>query len=219
MSLDLERERIVQALCSHYAQDHLTTGELERRFELVYAAQDRQALVTVLEGLPAISRNAALAPNAPAPMPTYDAPARSSGLRDSEKRYVAFFAEVKKEGAWRAPSFARVRAVLGTVVLDLREADIPPEGMDIDAEAILGEVKVILPLGIGADVDCTAMLAEVVDKAQAGAAGLPMVRVRGGATLGTISVVTKLPKKDRLEEWRLQLRSWFGGPSDPPRLR
>ena len=133
MSLVLERERIVQAPCSHYAQDHLTTGELERRFE--------EALVTVLEGLPAMPRSAMLAPSEPTPMPTYRAPTPVSGLRDPENRYAAFFAEVKKEGAWRAPSFARVR---------------------------------------------------------------------GGATLGTISVATKLPKKDRLEEWRRQLRGWLG---------
>lgn len=206
MALDLERERVVQALCAHYAQDHLTTGELERRFELVYAAQDPHALHTVLEGLPAVSRTAV-------PMPAYQAPPRVRGLRDSEKRYVAVLAEVKKEGVWRAPSTARVRAYLGNVTLDLREADIPPEGMDIDAETTLGEIRILLPLGVGADVDCTAMLGSVEDKTQPGSAGLPMIRVTGGATLGSIVVQTKLPKRARLEEWRSSLRGWFRGES------
>lgn len=207
MALELERERVVQALCAHYAQDHLTTGELERRFELVYAAQDAHALHTVLDGLPAVSRAAI-------PMPAYEAPARTGGLRDSEKRYVAVLSEVKKEGMWRAPAVARVRAYLGNVTLDLREADIPPEGMDIDAETMLGEIKILLPLGIGADVDCTAMLGSVADKTQPGSASLPMIRVTGGATLGSIVVQTKLPKRARLEEWRSSLRGWFGGDND-----
>lgn len=204
MALDLERERIVQALCAHYAHDHLTTGELERRFELAYAARDQGALLTVLDGLPVIPRSAV-------PVPAFTAPApATSGLRDSEKRYVAFFAEVRKEGAWRAPSFARVRAVFGTVILDLREADLPPEGMEIDAEAILGEVKILLPLGVGAEVDCTALMGEVKDRAQPGAPGLPLIRVRGGATMGSIRVETKLPRRARLESWREQIRGWLG---------
>ena len=38
MSLELERERAVQALASHFAQDHLTTQELEVRFEQGYGS-------------------------------------------------------------------------------------------------------------------------------------------------------------------------------------
>lgn len=215
MSLDLEREEVVQTLCAHYAHDHLSTGELEARFERVYRAPDRAALLTVLEGLPAIKRPAPAAPlgelrgNPPAPQ--YIPPPQVTGLRDSEKRYLAFFSEVKKEGAWRAPSSAKVRAVFGSVILDLREADIPPDGMQIDAECIMGEIKILLPLGVGAEVDCTAIMGEVVDRTQRGTPGLPFVRVHGAATMGAIRVETKLPKKAKLESWRDEVRGWLGG--------
>ncbi len=214
MSLDLEREEVVQTLCAHYAQDHLTTGELEARFEQVYRAPDRTALLTVLDGLPAIKRKAPAAPlgelrnDAPAPM--YTPPRHVTGLRDAEKRYLAVFSTVKKEGVWRAPSIARVRAIMGSVILDLREADIPPDGMEIDAEAIMGEVRILLPLGVGAEVDCTAIMGEVVDRTQQGTPGLPFIRVHGGTTMGTIRVETKLPKKARLESWRDEVRGWLG---------
>lgn len=214
MSLDLEREEVVQTLCAHYAQDHLSTGELEARFERVYRAPDRAALLTVLDGLPAIKRSATAAPlgelRSTAPAPLYEPPRNVTGLRDTEKRYLAVFSEVKKEGVWRAPSFARVRAIMGSVILDLREADIPPDGMEIDAEAIMGEVKILLPLGVGAEVDCTAIMGEVVDRTQQGTPGLPFVRVRGGTTMGTIRVETKLPKKAKLESWREEVRGWLG---------
>jgi hypothetical protein len=215
MSLDLEREEVVQTLCAHYAQDHLTTGELEARFERVYRAEDRAALRTVLDGLPAIKRpGAGAVPSAPspsAPTPLYEPPRQTTGLRDSEKRYLGFFSEVKKVGAWRAPSFAKVRAVFGAVTLDLREADIPPDGMEIDAECIMGEIKILLPLGVGAEVDCTAIMGEVVDRTQRGTPGLPFIRVHGASTMGTIRVETKLPKKARLESWREDVRGWLGG--------
>lgn len=215
MSLDLAREEVVQTLCAHYAQDHLTTGELEARFDRVYRAEDRAALLTVLDGLPAITRTASGAPpgavSPSASTPLYEPPRHVTGLRDTEKRYLGFFSEVKKVGAWRAPSFAKVRAIFGGVTLDLREADIPPDGMEIDAECIMGEIKILLPLGVGAEVDCTAIMGEVVDRAQKGMPGFPFIRVHGAATMGTIRVETKLPKKTRLESWREDMRGWLGG--------
>jgi len=219
MSLDLEREQVVQTLCAHYAQDHLSTGELEARFERVYRAADTAALRTVLDGLPAITRPHSAGARSSAPAfgdalqaaaPLYEPPRHVTGFRDAEKRYLAFFSTVKKEGVWRAPSVARVRAIMGSVILDLREADIPPDGMEIDAEAIMGEVRILLPLGVGAEVDCTAILGEVQDRTQAGTPGLPFIRVRGGTTMGTIRVETKLPKKARLESWRDEVRGWLG---------
>lgn len=203
--LAIEKETVVQRLCAHYAQDHLSTGELERRFELVQQAVDRPALLTVLEGLPALGPTVA----PPAPLWQTAAPGGTLAPLGSEQRFVAFFSEVKKEGRWRAGPLIRARAVLGTVVLDLREAEIPLDGLEIDLEVYLGEGRVILPPGIGADVDCSAVLAEVKDKAGAGLPGAPRVRVRGGAVLGELVVQTKLPRKERLEGWRAQLNRWL----------
>ncbi len=216
MSLDLEKEQAVQLLCAHYAQDHLSTGELESRFERVYKAEDRATLNTVLDGLPAVGPLVAppqplyeLAPALGGPMSARSSESQSA-LPEREKRYVAFFSEVKKEGRWRPAPFTRSRAVLGSVILDLRESEIAPEGLEFDVEAFMGEVKIILPPGIGADVDCSAVMAEIVDKAHAGSPGAPRVRVRGGAFMGTITVITRMPKKERMETWRAQLGRWFG---------
>lgn len=210
VSLHAERERVVQVLSTLYAQDHLSTAELESRFELVYSARDVHAVRAVLAGLPAVDAQPAMPAMTPAGGLAASRPSGGSPMHEREKRYVAVFSEVRKEGVWAPPSFARVRAYLGTVVLDLREAILPPEGMLIDAETVLGEIKILLPMGTPAQVDCTAMLAEVVDKTQGGALEGPMVRVRGGATLGTIKVQTKLPKKEQLEKWRHTVKRLLG---------
>ena len=90
MTLEVEREEAVQALCAHYAQDHLTTGELEHRFERVYGASTAVELRTVFEGLPALRQLPAVA-GAPlyAIAPPSAAPARP------ERRYLALFSGVK----------------------------------------------------------------------------------------------------------------------------
>ena len=204
MSLDLEKEQAVQALCAHYAQDHLSTGELEARFDRIYTSKSRAQLDTVLQGLPSLARSS----EAPAPM--YSVAQRSSALPPNEKRYLAVFSTVKKEGAWSpAPNIA-AKVVFGNVVFDLRDAELPPEGLTIDLDVLFGDAEVLLPPGVGADVDCSAVVGTVEDNAQRALPGSPVVRVRGETIFGQITVKTKLPKPARLESWRQQIRGFLG---------
>lgn len=202
MSLDLEREQVVQTLCAHYAQDHLSTQELERRFEQAYAAPDASALRTALHGLPAIS---ALAP---VPAPLYEIAEQRGEVQ--EKRYLAVFSEVKKVGRWRPARRIVARAIFGGVTIDLRDAEFPAAGLEIDAEATFGEVKILLPPGIGAEVDGSAMLGEISDKTRPGLPGSPQVTVRAGALFGSVSVITKLPPESRMNDWRAQVKKYLG---------
>jgi hypothetical protein len=212
MSLELERERVVQELCSAYAYDHLSTGELESRLERVYKLEERSQLLTLLEGLPAARLPVPLAHASPAPLarPATLTPGRA--LPADERRYVAIFSEVKKEGAWTPTPRITALTVFGSVLLDLREATIPANGIDIEIEVVMGEAKILLPPGVGADVDCTSVLATVEDKSRPAFPGAPVVRVRGGTVMGSISVITKVPKKERVDSWRRQLKEWLGTP-------
>ena len=86
----------------------------------------------------------------------------------------------------------------------------------IDVDVIFGEATVLLPPGVGADVECSAVMGAVEDKAQRALPGAPVVRVRGGTVFGSITVKTKLPKPARLESWRKQLRGFLGTDSSDP---
>lgn len=229
MSLELEKEKVVQALCAHYAQDHLSTGELESRFERVYQSHDHATLLTVLEGLPAVGPLVApppalrhLTPQAGSAVPGRSAQGHGTALSRREryamadakppaKRYAAIFSQITKEGHWTPANRIQATACMGGVTLDLRDADIPTEGIEMEVNSWMGEMKIILPPGIGADVDCTAMMAEVSDKAQKGAPGAPRISVTGGAVMGTIIVMTKLPRSSAMESWRGRLKNWLGG--------
>lgn len=211
MSLELEREEAVQALCAHYAQDHLSTGELETRFDRVYKSSSRAQLQTVLEGLPALRMSA----GGGAPM--YQVATRTSALPSNEKRYVAIFSEVKKEGAWEPAPLIKAKTVFGSMIFDFRDATLPPGGIEMQVDSTFGEVKVLLPPGVGADVDCSAVMGSVEDRAQRALPGAPVVRVRGGVLFGAIKVVTKLPRTARLESWRQQFRAFLGDGSGDAR--
>ena len=211
MSLEVEKERMVQALCAHYAQDHLSTGELESRFERVYQSVDRRQLDTVLIGLPAIGTATR------AMVPLYSLAPAPTGLAPNEKRYAAIFSSVEKQGAWTPAERLAVKAIFGSVTLDFRDAALPPDGIDLHVEVMFGDATILLPPGIGAEVDCSAVMGSVDDKSRAGLPGAPGIRVHGLAVMGSISVITKLPKQARMETWRKQLNSFFrtGGDASP----
>lgn len=91
MSLELERERAVQAFCAHFAQDHLTTQELQLRFEEVYRASSLDELRRLMTGLPAL----APAP-VTTPLPTFSVAAATRA--PAEKRFLALMGEVNRQG-------------------------------------------------------------------------------------------------------------------------
>jgi hypothetical protein len=216
MTLEFEREDAVQKLCAAYARDHITTGELESRLERVYKASDRAQLTTLLEGLPAIQvQRLGDAPAGITSVPTPRSPVqldseRGQGLRAGEKRYAAFMSEIRKEGAWTPSPVILAKTIMGSVVLDFREAQIPAEGIDIYADVFMGDLKIILPPGLPADVDCSTFMGSVNDKSKAGVPGAPLVRVNGSTFMGGISVVTKAPRREGESAFRAQMRSWLG---------
>lgn len=215
MSLEFEREDVVQKLCAAYARDQLTTGELEARLERVYKSADRTQLLTVLDGLPAmrIARLGEMAPAAPnlAPPSVAAPPPGTRALAANEKRYAAFMSEIRKEGAWTVTPRIKAKTLMGAVILDFRETAIPADGVDIDADVIMGSLKVILPPGLPAEVDCSSFMGSVHDKSKAGVPGAPMIRVTGNAVMGDITVITKVPRKEGESAFRAQMRQWLGG--------
>lgn len=200
MNLELERERTVQVLCAHYAQDHLSTQELEARFEQAYRAPSVEALQGLLTGLPAL-------PSAGVPTATPMFAVAPASTVPREKRLLALMAEVNREGAWMVPARLVAKAFMGSVRIDLREVQLPEGGVDIDATAVMGEVRIIVPPGVRADVDGLAIMGEFTDRTKGGGApgAPPMVRVLGTAVMGGVRVEMRLPREGALEAWKRRL--------------
>lgn len=205
MSIESERERIVEQLSAHYAEDNLSTQELESRFERAYRArtlEDLRAVLADLPGLPAPMR-------VPAPIPRQSrAPVASAGAA-GERRYLAVMSNFQKTGNWTPARATSIRAIMASVQIDLRDATFVDAEIDFDITAVMTEVKVIVPPGVQVECDGWAFMGEFTSKSDAAVRDpdAPRVNVRGSAIMATVTVETRLPgesgraarRRERLE--------------------
>jgi len=119
---------------------------------------------------------------------------------------VTFFGHRRQAGRWRLPGALRARAVFGDLHLDLRDAVVNDDVVDISVIALFGNLTVDVPEGLeveltGFDVlgDRELRLASVPRRP-----GTPLIRVRAYGLLGDVYVRTPA-EGERPPSWW----SWF----------
>lgn len=175
---DAEREAVVERLRQASVEGRLTLAELTERTEAAYLAVTYRELAQVTADLP----DPGVRP-APAPVP------RPEGRR--RRWFVAVMGDTKRRGKWRVDQEIGACAVMGDVVIDLREAEVRGNEIDITAVSVMGDVKIIVPDGVDVDLDGVAVMGDKkvkVDEAPTGR-NAPKVRVRAYAIMGDVKVL------------------------------
>jgi hypothetical protein len=198
--IELERERVIQTLCAHFAHDNLSTQELELRFEHAYKAGTSAELRALVAGLPALPPD--VAPQAP----LYGvAPA---GRPDpEEKRHLVVMSNVRKKGQWTPARRNKVTCLMGSAKFDLREALVLNGETHFELNVIMGEVELIVPPGLRVECDGFAFMGEFDDAHSEGLAPAtaPVIRVTGSVIMGAARIKTRLPGESALAAWRRPL--------------
>lgn len=180
------RERIVQDLGEHFAQDRLTLPEYERRVELAYRADSVNALRDLTSDLVALTplalaQEGSLASSAGA--------GGSTGVGQRLKTFFAVMSGVVRRGKWTVPSRMRVFAWMGGVQLDLREATLTAPVTDIYIFALMGGAQIIVPPNVRMESDGFAIMGGFEDQLREAASNdpnAPLIRVRGVAIMGGV---------------------------------
>jgi hypothetical protein len=195
--IELDRERVIQTLCAQFANDNLSTHELELRFEHAYKAQTSVELSALVAGLPALP--AAMAPAAP-----FYGVAPRGVAEPEEKRHVAFMANVRKKGQWTPARLNKVMCVMGAVKFDLREAQVLNGVTHFEINVLMGEVEFIVPPGLRVECDGFALMGEFDDAhgEELAPPDAPVIRVTGTVIMGAARIKTRLPGESALEAWR-----------------
>jgi hypothetical protein len=181
---DADRQRVADVLRDAAGEGRIDLDELEERLELTWGAKTYADLVPITSDLhlPTHPQPAAT----PVPRPPSGVPA--VGHNSS----VAIMSECKRQGVWSVPEHHSAFALMGSVLLDLREAQLSAQHTQINASSIMGEVKIIVPAHMHVVLDGTPIMGEFgqgKDRVPAELGpGSPSIRVRGMALMGSVTV-------------------------------
>ncbi|MFG2073411.1 DUF1707 SHOCT-like domain-containing protein [Nonomuraea maritima] len=199
---DAEREAVVEQLRVASVEGRLSLTELTDRTEAAYTAATHAELALLVQDLPASS-----AAPAPAPVP--------AGEGRKRRWFVGIMGDSKRRGKWRIDQELGAVAVMGDVRLDLREAEVRTDTVDIVAVAVMGDVKIIVPDGVIVDIEGVAVMGDKKVDVLEAAPGMnvPVVRVKAYAVMGDVKVVGDAraqPLQRGLSAWREHWRALHG---------
>ncbi|MEP9381606.1 DUF1707 SHOCT-like domain-containing protein [Nocardioides cheoyonin] len=189
---DAERHQVAEILRQAAGEGRLDLDELDERLEAAYKAKTYADLVPLTLDLPG---------HAPAPAPTRAAnlPAGAEG-----GTHLAILSGFERKGVWTVPGQMTVVCFMGGADLDLREATFSTPECTIVVNAIMGgaDIKVapdvhVIMEGIG------------IMGGYSGPSGgeeirpdSPVLRIKGFALMGGVSVTRKPRRGPRRRELR-----------------
>ena len=201
---DADRGRVADVLGDAFAEGRLTHPEYDERLTVTLGARTLADLLPVVEGLPPAASAAALAPllqaGAPQPSGTSAAPVPDGWYRlgeslPSSSSVVAIFGGATRKGEWVVPEQMTSFALFGGVELDLTRASFAGPEAEIQAVAVMGGVDITVPEGITVQVDGMGIFGGFDQQAEGpGAPGAPVLRIKGVAFFGGVSVKRKRRK-------------------------
>lgn len=201
VALEQARERVIQELIEHYAQDALDDRGFEGRLDRAHVARSLQELDALVADLPALR-------TAPAPAPL---PAAAGEVRDTQT-VVAIMGGAVRKGSWVPPRQLQVIAVMGGAELDFREARFGAGVVEVTVFALMGGVEITVPPGVRVEVEGVAIMGGFDEQGAApppADPNAPVLRVGGFALMGGVEIRTRLPgesKKAARRRARLESR-------------
>lgn len=183
------RAQTIEQLTNAFTRDELGLDEFEQRLNGAYAAAARPDLEALVCDLSLESTE----------LETELVAAPSTGLAAVERpargqRAVAILGSVERRGHWAVARSSGALAVLGSIVIDLRDVTLPPGVTTLEVSAVLGSIEILVPPNLAVESEGTGILGSfegVHHLPPEPDPDLPVLRVRGRAVLGSIEVVTR----------------------------
>lgn len=179
------RERVIQALTNAFANDQLTVVELEDRLEKAYRATTADEALALIAGLPqAVPGPGGLV-----------AQAQSNELevRREAERILSIMSSQSRRGIWTVPRALDVLAVFSDTTLDLSQASLPKDIIDLHVNVYFASVKIVVPAGMRVVNRVGAFAANVESEPALDLApmkpGSPVVRITGNAMFANVEIV------------------------------
>ncbi len=191
---DEERHQVAEVLREAAGEGRLDLDELDERLEATYAARTYADLIPITQDLPAQD----LSGQRPA-QPLVPRPAVGPAIR-YESSY-AVMSGVDRKGVWEVGPTHTALAIMGGIDIDLRQAVFATREVVITANTLMGGIDVIVNEHTQVIVEGVGIMGAFEQARDKVAPQLtdasPVVRVRGAAIMGAVTVVRKGPPRQR----------------------
>jgi class 3 adenylate cyclase len=190
---DAERQSVVDRLSRAVGDGLVTLDEFADHAGAAYAARTRAELERVTRDL----RLPVVAPAA-TPAPAAEIGGAAAGEAKPKRRWiVAIMGGEERRGRWRVPRRQGAFALMGGVDLDLRDALLEHDEVEITAWAIMGGVTIIVPEGIAVESEGFVLMGGRTNRVKGHPLpGGPVIRVRGYGMWGGVEVESRPPGSD-----------------------
>lgn len=194
---DADRQRVAEVLREAAGEGRIDLDELDERLDATWSAKTYADLVPLTVDLPAAGHHLAPRPAAaPVPRPTPGA----LGL-PTYTTSIAVMSGIDRRGAWTVEPTHSAFALMGGITLDLREAVFTSRETVINASTFWGGIDVVVNAHTHVVVEGIGLMGafdQARDKVPAElTADSPVVRVRGFALMGAVTVQRKGPPRPR----------------------
>ncbi|NNM32322.1 MAG: DUF1707 and DUF2154 domain-containing protein [Gemmatimonadetes bacterium] len=203
------RTHAIDLLSEHFAQDHLTLDEFERRVTRAHSAKTIKSLQALLLDLPTGNVPATIDDGSSTDLQKPVAASVPSSRVRAYDRTLSIFSETKRQGRWIPAKETQAISVLGSTVIDLREALLGPGETVIKCYTVLGSVEIIAPEGLYVECGGSAFLGSFERQENSPVSSrpdAPVVRVDGFSVLGSVEIEFREPGESKREAKRRRRR-------------
>ena len=178
---DQERQLVAEVLRQAAGEGRIDVDELDKRLEATFAAKTYAEIVPITADLPTASVGGLPVPRSGAPVagPTHDSS-------------FAMMSTTRRRGPWQVGAQHKAFALMGGVVLDLREAIVAGQEVAINASVFMGSVDVYVDEHTVVICDGRAIMGDYSESRSKVRAqpqpDSPVVRVFGRAVMGRVNV-------------------------------
>lgn len=194
---DADRERVAEVVRAAAVDGRLDMGELDERLGAVFAARTYDELAATVTDLPDGGSSlpgpgsgtvaARAVDRSPVPRSGAVAPRVVGGAAHGTS--IAVFSETGHSGHWVVPENYAAVAVMGSVKVDLRDADFAAQQVVITAFAMFGSVEIRVPEGVTVRADGIGLFGSFDSAAGFDAGpGAPVLVVRGAGLFGSVEL-------------------------------
>jgi hypothetical protein len=200
---DADRERAVLTLGRAAGEGRLDVDELEERLQLAYAARTHAELERLLADVGGM-----IAPGsapAPAPAPAPRARVVRSGARGTSW-IVSIMGGNERTGRWRIAERCNVVNFMGGSELDLNDAELSGEAIEVNVFTMMGGFEIRVPDGVDVQVSKFAFMGghEVALGREPPPPGAPVIRIRLISMMGGGQVHRGRKRRDRRSDRELE---------------